>query len=56
MAKKETATHDVYTLNGNQAEKSEAKGASDKVQVIIPKGTPYVKVRKALEIALLRVR
>lgn len=56
MPKKEAPSHDVYTITGNKVEKSEVKGNSNKVQVIIPKNTPYVQVRKALEIALLRVR
>lgn len=53
---KKEPTHDKYTIEGNKASKSESVGESDNVEITIPKGMPYVKVRKALEIALLRVR
>ena len=57
MAKKEKElTHDIYTLDGLKIEKSEGSFDLNGLQIIIPKGTPYVKIRKALETALLRIR
>lgn len=53
---KKEATHDVYTVEGRKVEKSEMVHDGEQVQVLIPKNTPYVQVRRALEIALLRVR
>ena len=55
MAGKKSPTHDIYTIEGLKAVKTEGSGV-DSVQISIPKGMPYVKVRKALELALLRVR
>lgn len=55
-AKQKKLTHDAYTVSGNKVEKSEVQSDSELVQILIPKDMPYVKVRKALEIALLRVR
>lgn len=48
-------THDIYTVEGLKVEKSEGSGV-DSIQISIPKDMPYVKVRKALEIAILKVR
>lgn len=53
---KKEPSHDVYSIDGRKVEKSEMVHDGDQVQVIIPKNTPYVQVRRALEIALLRVR
>jgi len=53
---KKENTHDCYTVLDRKVEKTEASFEGDEIQILIPKGTPYVKVRRALETALLRVR
>jgi len=55
MAKKEP-THNTFEVAGNTVSKGETVGKGEQVEIIIPKNMPYVKVRKALEIALLRIR
>lgn len=55
MAKKEP-THNKFEVLGNTVSKDEVTGKGEQVEIIIPKDMPYVKVRKALEIALLRIR
>ena len=50
------ATHDSFKVVNTKVIKSEASHDSESVEILIPKGMPYVKIRKALEIALLRIR
>ncbi|AUR93052.1 hypothetical protein NVP1182O_10 [Vibrio phage 1.182.O._10N.286.46.E1] len=53
---KKEATHNVFTVDKNKVSKDDMVHDSEKVQVLIPKGMTYVQVRRALEIALLRIR
>lgn len=53
---KKELTHDVYTIEDRKVVKSESSHDGEEFQILIPKGMTYVKVRRALELALLRVR
>jgi hypothetical protein len=55
MAKSKKASHNKFTLLDRTFEKSEVSHDSDNVEIFIPKDMPYVKVRRALEFALLRI-
>lgn len=54
MAKQKS--HIKHTVAGVKVAKESVSGSSENVEIIIPQGMPYVKVRKALELALLRIR
>jgi len=56
MAKSKKDTHTKYTIDGLKVIGEPSKGTSDNVEILIPQDMPYVKVRKALELALLRIR
>jgi len=58
MAKspKKEATHTKYNIDGVKVVSADCESNSSEIEVIVPKGIPYAKVRKALEIALLRIR
>lgn len=49
-------THNIHTIDGNKIEVDGAEFDCDKVQIIVPKGMPYAKIRRALEFAALRIR
>lgn len=53
---KKEKTHIKHTHNGLKFSSEEIDSKCDGVEIIVPKGMPYVKLRKALELALLRVR
>lgn len=55
-APKKEATHTKYSISGVKVASEEYESKATDIEVIIPKGLPYTKVRKALEIALLRIR
>ena len=46
----------MSTIIGNKVEQKDISFDSDELVIIIPKGMPYVKVRRALEFAALRVK
>ena len=54
--KEAEATHTRYSIDGVKVSSNDLAADGDDVVVIVPKGMAYTKVRKALEIALLRIR
>lgn len=50
------STHIKHTINGLKVNSEAGLGDSSNIEIIVPKDMPYVKVRKALELALLRIR
>ena len=55
-APKKEAAHVKYSIDGVKVTSEDFDSKSESIEVIVPKGIPYAKVRKALEIALLRIR
>ena len=53
---KKEATHRAITLKDRGIEETETSYEGDEIVLIVPKGKKYVELRRALEIALLRVR
>lgn len=53
---KKEKTHIKHSHKGVKFEASESDGEEGVLEINIPKGMPYVKIRKALELAILRIR
>ena len=53
---KKEKTHTKYSHKGVKFEASESDGEEGVLEINIPKGMSYVQIRKALELAILRIR